>query len=58
MQITLKVPGGDAPALRSRSSSFNNVANGARSSVIELVLDGAGEATPINSISDFSERHC
>lgn len=44
--ITLKVPGSEASALRSRSSSVNKVAKGARSSMVEPALEGADEAIP------------
>lgn len=44
--MTLKVPGREASAFRSRSSSVWRVANGARSSIVEPALEGAGEATP------------
>lgn len=44
--MTLKVPGSEASALRSRSSSVNRVANGARSSVVEPAFEGADEAIP------------
>lgn len=44
--MTLNVPGSEASALRSRSSSVVSVANGARSSMVEPALEGAGEVRP------------
>lgn len=51
LTITLNVPGVEASALRSRSSSVNRVANGPRSSTVDPALDGAGDATPAGPIS-------
>lgn len=46
LTITLKVPGTDAPAFLSRSSSVNSDSNGGISSIAEPTLDGAGEVAP------------